>query len=183
MGGAVFGFHVKLAATKASDASAAAIKSSDKFFAEISAEERQLASELAKVMAQPPIRIPAHPEQPAASSPSFGYEPNDPFATSDRGFSWTSGDEQADPEGAAAPASSEDNIEAEDMRPAVTPQSSAAWLKRARREKNWAQARDISAYVLTLLIGGFIVAATAYFVTGERLDAIGLLSTTTSRFF
>ena len=178
----MFGFPIKARPADRPKAGGAAIKVSEDFLTQVSAEEHQLARDLEEVMSHPPLRraMPEERRPSPAAEDTFGYEPNDPFRPAGGGFSWNSeavaepASEDAEPAVAANETESED-AEVLDLDRQPAPINAAAWLSRARRERTWEKIRIASAYVITALVGGLIVAATAYILTGRHLDVDGLL--------
>jgi hypothetical protein len=150
--------------------------------AEVSAEECLLARELEKVMSRPPVRWSSDDERNSTSL-ALGHETDNQIRAENGDFSWISESDSPAPSAQTELTSSVDETEVRDQQRKIATANSAAWLKRARRERVRQTLRHAAAYVLAVLIGGLTVAAAAYFVTGQTFDIFGLISSGISRTF
>ena len=188
VGDAVFNFHSKHAAEPARTVAPIGIarvevKDASDFIAQVSAEERQLASDLAAVLARRPAAEYSGDGSLAGRLSSFRDEPENPFDDSERGFAWQSEDE-AEPGSADGGHFSQPLVsDEEDLARGIVPNGTASWLKRARREKTMGRLRHSAAVALSLIVFGAIIATTVYLLSGQTIDMIGLISAHAARIF
>jgi hypothetical protein len=178
----VFGIQAKTNRPERHEARGPANKPTKEFLAEVTAEECLLARELEKVMSHPPVRRPSDDERNSTSLAPEN-EANSRLRAENSDFSWISENDALAPGVQAELASSADETEVRDQQRKMATANSAAWLKRARRERTRERLRHAVAYVLAVLIGGLTVAAAAYLASGQHLDVFGLIFSGVSRTF
>ena len=152
---------------------------------EISEEENQLRAVLAEILSRRPIRDGLTETQalPPTPKPVIGYDLVEPPVGSGEGFAWQSenGDTNTEQSGASANLlSPADDVAVNDHVPLS---GALQWLTRARTARRWANARRAGAWLLTIGVGGGLIAVAAYFLTGSTLDLPALLSAGVARIF
>jgi hypothetical protein len=129
-------------------------------------DERRLAAELAELLGR---RQREFGEAARAAAPLVTLGPSEPS----RGFAWQ-------PEaGKAVEDAGEDADIPSDLRQGAVPASTVAWLAKARSDRRSARAHRAGAWLVTLLVGGTIIAGAAYLLNGRDLGLGRFTATST----
>ena len=188
----MFNFHsTRSAEGGAAPAKAEAVsaRSAASLIEDISEEENELRAVLAGILSRRPARDGSQVGQPPVAVLEIltGDDLAAPLAptlaASSEGFSWRSEKVETAAESNEADSDLQSGSYDEAADVGVPPAGALQWLARARSARRWSNARRTGAWCLTIGVGGGLVVAAGYMLTGNTVDLYTWITAGMSRIF